>query len=555
MNKGIDIGIPINLERLLETRLLIQAGSGGGKSYALRKVIESIGTSAQQIIIDPEGEFVTLREKFDFMLVGKDGDIPLNLKYAETLAHKILETNVSTIIDLYELKAYERIIFVKHFLDAIINAPKEMWHPCFIHIDEAHIFCPESSKSESVSSVIDLCTRGRKRGFCAVLATQRLSKLHKDAAAECNNKLIGKAGIDIDQKRAGEELGFTSKANMLALRDLSPGEFFAFGPAITNQVTKFKVAPVITTHLQAGKRMVAPPPTPKAIENILSLLSDIPEEAEKDFNTKQDLLDEIARLKKQQTPGVSKEEYQELEDKYDELESKNKKLEIFYHSVSALVKNNHEVEITGPDEFFPSTFMPADVRELVYRPTDEHIKEQENWKTYKQQPVPKKEKQEDQISSVGGLSKGEERVLMTLKSYHPQKLMRRRLAILSNYSPTKSTFRGILSSLSKAGMITYNGTDIAITDFGIKSIGPVNAVPTSGKHLLQYWKPNLPEKQYTMLAYLFQGKSFITKERLANYVGYDPKVSTFRGAVSALNVLGLIDVRGNEIRIAQEFLL
>lgn len=45
--------------------------------------------------------------------------------------------------------------------------------------------------AESAGAVIDLATRGRKRGQCAVIATQRLSKLHKDAAAEMKNKLIG----------------------------------------------------------------------------------------------------------------------------------------------------------------------------------------------------------------------------------------------------------------------------------------------------------------------------------------------------------------------------
>jgi DNA helicase HerA-like ATPase len=98
----INIGIPIDLQKLLDTRMLVQAGSGGGKSYGLRKIIESIGNQVQQIVIDPEGEFVTLREKFDFALVSKGGDIPLNVKYAETLAHKILETGISVIIDLYE---------------------------------------------------------------------------------------------------------------------------------------------------------------------------------------------------------------------------------------------------------------------------------------------------------------------------------------------------------------------------------------------------------------------------------------------------------------------
>jgi len=301
VNTKINIGIPIDLEKMLDTRLLIQAGSGGGKSYLLRKHVESVGNKVQQIIIDPEGEFVTLREKYDFILISKDGDIPLSLKYAETLAHKLLETGVSAIIDLYELKQHERILFVKRFLDALMNAPKELWHSCFIYLDEAHIFCPESTKSESAGSVIDVCTRGRKRGFSAVLATQRLSKLNKDAAAECLNKMIGRTGLDIDRKRAGDELGFTDKQSFLNLRELEPGSFFAFGPAISNSVIAFKVAKVETTHLESGKRMVTKPPTPNAVKKILTKLADIPQEAEKELVSKQQMQGEITRLRTEVT--------------------------------------------------------------------------------------------------------------------------------------------------------------------------------------------------------------------------------------------------------------
>lgn len=56
----VDIGVPMKLRTLLETRLMIQAGSGGGKSQAIRKVVEAIGTKVQQIIIDSEGDFSTL---------------------------------------------------------------------------------------------------------------------------------------------------------------------------------------------------------------------------------------------------------------------------------------------------------------------------------------------------------------------------------------------------------------------------------------------------------------------------------------------------------------
>ncbi len=84
------------------------------------------------------------------------------------MARRILELHASAIVDLYELKNGEPVRFARLFLKALMDDPKSLWHPCMV--------------------VIDLCTRGRKRGFSAVLATQRLSKLHKDAAAETLNK-------------------------------------------------------------------------------------------------------------------------------------------------------------------------------------------------------------------------------------------------------------------------------------------------------------------------------------------------------------------------------
>jgi len=68
--------LAIDLPRLLESRLLVQAGSGGGKSWVLRRLLEQTANQVQQIIIDPEGEFATLREKFDFIIAAAVGMEP-----------------------------------------------------------------------------------------------------------------------------------------------------------------------------------------------------------------------------------------------------------------------------------------------------------------------------------------------------------------------------------------------------------------------------------------------------------------------------------------------
>jgi hypothetical protein len=253
-----------------------------------------------QIVIDPEDEFRTLREKFDYVLAGSDGgDCVADVKSAAMLARKLLELNISAIIGIYELKPRERIRFVKIFLETLINAPRELWHPVLIVLDEAHVFCPQTGSAESFSAVTDLMTRGRKRGFCGVLATQRIAKLHKDAAAECNNKLIGRAVIDIDQRRAADELGFATKKDRQKLRTLKPGHFYAFGPAISDDVVEMIVGSVVTTHPKAGQRAMAPPPPRSKIKRVLAQLANLPAEAEQEGRT-------VAELKTQ-LRGVQRE--------------------------------------------------------------------------------------------------------------------------------------------------------------------------------------------------------------------------------------------------------
>jgi hypothetical protein len=277
--------INIDIQRLVETRMLLQANSGGGKSYAIRKLCEATYGGAQQLIIDVDGEYHTLREKFDYVLAGQKGaDCPADVKSAALLARRLLELNVSAIIDIYELGA-QRSRFVKLFLEAMMLAPKDLWHPVLVVIDEAHMFCPEKDKAESTGAVIDLMTRGRKRGFCGVLATQRIAKLNKDAAAECNNKLIGRCGLDVDMKRAGAELGFAGREDLLKLRTMKPGEFYAFGPALSDLVVITKVGAVATSHLRAGQRAVLPAPPRARVKKLLAQLADLPHEAEEEAKT------------------------------------------------------------------------------------------------------------------------------------------------------------------------------------------------------------------------------------------------------------------------------
>ena len=75
----------LNVEELVDTRMVIEANSGGGKSYFMRLLAERTAQAIPFIILDYEGEFSTLREKLDLVLVGTDGEIAADTR-AQTLA-------------------------------------------------------------------------------------------------------------------------------------------------------------------------------------------------------------------------------------------------------------------------------------------------------------------------------------------------------------------------------------------------------------------------------------------------------------------------------------
>lgn len=310
--------LELDLDVLLRTRLLIQAGSGGGKSWALRRLAEQLFGKVQVFLIDREGEFSTLREKYGYVLVGQDMDTPADVRSARQLAEKLLEINASAVCDLYEAfrsKPGDRRAWVRGFLEGVMDAPKKFWRDLVVIVDEAHLFAPqETPKAASMverevisgckEAMIALATAGRKRGFCAVWATQRLAKLDKDASAELLNRVVGMTIEDVDVDRAADLMSVSrdEKADFkTSLKNLEPGNFYAFGRAISKERVLVRVGPVATTHPEPGSsgQTAGPPPPPEKVKSMLAKLADFPKEIETKAKTEAELRTEIRSLKAQ----------------------------------------------------------------------------------------------------------------------------------------------------------------------------------------------------------------------------------------------------------------
>lgn len=256
-----DIGF--DLARLLDGRLLVQGASGAGKSWTLRRILERTHGRIQQIIIDPEGEFRSVAERFGLVHVEAHR---LDIAALDLLARRVREHRISIVLDLSEADRTTQMIGVTAFLEGLIEAPREHWHPALVVIDEAHLFAPfggqgsepPSVRKASIGAVSDLMSRGRKRGLCGVLATQRLARLAKSVVSEAFNFLVGLNTLDLDIRRAAETIGWDARKAFDRLPSLEPGEFVASGPAFSRAPVVLKVGQVDSLHRGARPALTAP---------------------------------------------------------------------------------------------------------------------------------------------------------------------------------------------------------------------------------------------------------------------------------------------------------
>lgn len=527
--------LPIDLPKLLETRLLLQANSGAGKSHALRRILEQTATGVQQLVIDPDGEFATLRERFDYVVCAPSGaDAVATPQTAAALALALWKAGTSAILDIYELKAHERILFVRRFLEALVNAPRSVWHPTLVAIDEVHMFAPQVGSAESLGAVIDLATRGRKRGLALLGATQRLSKLHKDVAAECLNKLIGRTGLDVDVKRATDELGLVARDATETLRNLEPGEFFAFGPALSRAVVRTKIGPVATTHPQSGQRAVVAPPPPSAkVKAQLAKIEGLQLEAVNELKTVETLTAEVTKLRRELT-----------------IAQKAKPAAQLIGHTDAQVQALIAAERTNSQRELAKLTVPlAKIRDLVSQALGEGFDAMAREPA--QTPVARAPRQREAAvapaprGSIEGIRAGAVRILQELAARYPAGYSRPQVGALTQFAHKGGTFTTYIGDLRRSGFIEERGGLTYATQAGIEALGDqVPTAPTSHADAMTLWRKALRAGAFAMLEHVVHcGIAGIGRADLAANVGMTASGGTFTTYLGDLRRNGLITER------------
>jgi hypothetical protein len=530
-----DRDVHVDLERLYESRLLIQGVSGSGKSTAIRSLLEQTHGKVPQLVVDFDGDFVTLREKFDYVLVGPGSDVPIAIKTAKIMIRRLVELGVSAIFDVSELKFDERRMWVKLACEELVHLPRSLWSTRLFVLDEAHIFAPERSSGESVATqaVIDVITLGRKRGIVTVCATQRLSKLHKDAAAELNNKLIGYTD-DVDLQRAGDQLGMT-KEQRAGLKLLETHTFYAYGPAISRAPVLVQTAMPATKPPPRGESRPAAPPARAAVQKVLAQLADLPKEAEEEARSIADLqrrnADLERRIRQAERVGVTKEVVKTIVDQAAIDKAVKTERRVQYARLRPIVE-----ALLRAAERLP--MITAGVKDIAGAIEATNAKPEallapkstggirtssaasQSGSQPERRPVGHAggDSRERPATSDFSLGKGEKTMLTAIAQY-PDGALRDQLTVLTGYK--RSSRDTYIQRLAAAGFVEVQGDSIVATDAGVDALGSEFEPLPTGEALQQYWLARLPEGERKILDILIQEfPTKIDRDAISDATGY-----------------------------------
>ncbi|MFW6085220.1 MAG: hypothetical protein ACODAA_08405, partial [Gemmatimonadota bacterium] len=538
--------------------------------YLIRYLLEQTHGQIQQIVIDPEGEFSTLRERFDYVIASADpddGDVSADPTSAKLLCRQLVELGASAVLDIYELDDDERQEFVGRFLTELIGLPKELWRPILIVVDEAHELAPQDgSEPPSLRPMKRLVSKGRKRGFGAVFATQRISKLNKDAADLLNN-LVGYTGLDNDVKRAGDMLGF-SKARREELRRLEAGEFYAFGPAISKTVRKVRSGDIQTYHPQAGEVVPPTPPPPAKIQALLGDLEDLPERAAEEERTIAALEAQVGRLERElreaerDGPARDLADLEVLAEQRVEAATAELRRQAERQHRAFQVMLQHVASALGGLAGQASA-LRADVEQAIEngrpaaddagpgRPviTPPHMEERErsgrDAPANDEAPRPEMDPDLEDLTDAGADPELAQRILDTLAAFEAlgvPTLDRKSLAVLVDYAPTTKLYRRTLAVLNERDLAGYPESGaVALTPDG-GAIANAPATPPTHEAIVEAWRRKLDDAQRRMLdALLDAHPTPIPREELAAAAGYAPTTKAFRGGLSQMRgAFGLV---------------
>jgi len=197
------------LEEIIGQCIAILGIRGSGKSNTAGVIFEELlHHNYPMSIVDIEGEYFGLKERYEVLVVGtgEGVEIEIDADCAGEIAQVSMEQNVPVVLDLSGFLSEERTELLKEYLTSLWNLAAKLRRPYIIGIEEAHEFIPQGVKTELKEMIARVALRGRKRGLGAIIVSQRSAKVDKDVLSQAGILFLHRVVHEVDMRVYGELL-------------------------------------------------------------------------------------------------------------------------------------------------------------------------------------------------------------------------------------------------------------------------------------------------------------------------------------------------------------
>jgi hypothetical protein len=201
--------LSLDLEEVIGQCVAILGIRGSGKSNTAGVIFEELlNHSYPMSIVDIEGEYFGLKERYEVLVVGTgDGvEIEIDADSAPEIAQVSMEQNVPVVLDLSGFLSDERTEILKSYLSSLWDLAGRLRRPYIIGIEEAHEFIPQGVKHELKEMIARIALRGRKRGLGGIIVSQRSAKVDKDVLSQAGILFLHRVVHEVDMRVYGELL-------------------------------------------------------------------------------------------------------------------------------------------------------------------------------------------------------------------------------------------------------------------------------------------------------------------------------------------------------------
>lgn len=587
MNKTkllISKGVSLPLDTVTQT-IAILAKRRVGKSYTMRRLVEQLfKTNQQVVIVDPKGDQWGIRSSADgkapgfpvVILGGEHGDAPLEANAGEVVANLVVKERVSVLLDISLFRKHEVATFMTGFMENLyrLKAQEQYRTPMMLVIDEADAIAPQKpqkGEERMLGAAEDIVRRGGQRGIGCTLVTQRSAVLNKNVLTQAQMLIVLRTIAPQDLAAMNAWIDVHGEAEqrkilMGSLPSLPIGDAWFWSPGWPTDEGIFErahVLPIETFDSGATPKVGEKPIVPKNLadvdlEVLKAQMAATIEKTKKD-NPKS-LHAEIARLthelaaaksaqpkattteiKKIEVPVIGKRATAAITESVKKMAAVNNKM-------GKLINDFHEAqEKTNQSVAILLSKIEA-IKKPIFVATN-GIK--------KHEPVFIQSQSSSTESNEQVIDGPEQRILdaiawfESLGNMQPEQAA---VAFIAGYLAGGSGYERARGSLNKKGLTRCQNGSIGLTNEGrIYSQQPVAAPTTEQLH--QKVLAILPgPEQRVIQVLLSRYPDPISNADLAAQSGYEPGGSGYERARGRLRTLGLIEFTNDKRVKAREIL-